>query len=274
MALLIVIFGVTSIAAFFYFVQDRIIYLPQAYARPHGQILAQELRTGRKNRLLSFQTSQGQQQAVYFGEDRAQKVWLMFGGNGARALDWLALIRRVPVEADVGFLLIDYPGYGWSEGRPDPRTIQQSVAGALLLLADEWELPLDDLEKSLSCMGHSLGAAVALEVAVERGVREVVVISPFTTMAAMAERVVGKPIAYLLRHRFDNVKSLQALQKNEQARVVMFHGEEDKMIPYAMGQSLGRDFAGLVTFHPVQQAGHNDILSHIDGQLIQLLAAE
>lgn len=270
---LTVIFGVLAIGGFFYFIQDRVIYLPQLYARPAEQILSQELRTGRQGRVLSFQTSQGQQCALYVGKDRAKKVWLMFGGNGARALDWLAVIHRVPVDTDVGFLLVDYPGYGWCEGRPDPQTIQENVKGAVVLLADEWRLDVAGVETRLSCLGHSLGAAVALEAGAKMNVREVVAISPFTSMQAMANRVVGKPISFLLRHRFDNVKSLQHLQQETGVKVVMFHGLEDQIVPVSMGQALGLQFADVVEFHEVPQAGHNDILAFIDEDIIKLLGA-
>ncbi len=273
MVLATVIFGVLAIGGFFYFIQDHVIYLPQAYARQPERILSQELRAGRQSRLLSFQTSQGQQQAIYFGKERPEKVWLMFGGNGARALDWLSIIHQVPVSVDVGYLLVDYPGYGWCEGKADPEAIQENVVGAVAMLADEWGVSVSDLQMSVSCMGHSLGAAVALEAGARMKVREVVVISAFTSMQAMADQVVGRPISFLLRHRFDNVKSLQRLQQAGGVKVVMFHGEEDGIVPVSMGQSLGHQFADLVTFHPVPQAGHNDILSFIDADIIKLLGA-
>lgn len=272
MVLVTVIFGVLAIGGFFYFIQDRVIYLPQAYARQAEKILAQEGRTGRPNRLLSFRTSQGEQQAVYFGQDRPRKLWLMFGGNGAQALDWLPMIHQVPTSVDAGFLLVDYPGYGWCEGKPDPVAIQESIAKAMGLLAEEWGMPVDELQRSVSCLGHSLGAAVALEAAARMEVAEVLVVSPFTSMQAMADRLVGKPISYLLRHRFDNVKSLQRLHENKAARVMMFHGGEDEIVPVAMGRDLGERFDGLVEFHEIDGAGHNDILSFIDTDIISLLS--
>lgn len=261
-----------AIGAFFYIIQDRAIYFPQSYRSEPARILSQERRAGRANRLLSFRTSQGQQRALYIGEDSAKKVWLMFGGNGARGLDWLPLIHSVPEATDVGFLLIDYPGYGWCEGSPDPQSIQDNVEGALFALAKEWKMERKELNKRVSCLGHSLGSAVALEAAARIGVREVVVISPFTNMLDMAKRIVGRPICYLLRHRFDNVKSLQRLEQVKGVQVMLFHGGEDRAIPVSMGRELSERFNGLVEYHEISGAGHNDILSYLNDELVEKLS--
>ncbi|NOY00413.1 MAG: alpha/beta fold hydrolase, partial [Verrucomicrobia bacterium] len=235
-------------------------------------VSALDIRPGRESRVLNFKTSQGKQTAVYLGKKQPKKLWMMFGGNGALALDWLHLIMRVPSEADVGFLLVDYPGYGWCEGNPNPERIQESVDAALLTLAGEWEVPVDELKKSLSCFGHSLGAAVALEAAARMEVREVVVVSSFTSMQAMAEKMVGNPTAYLLRHRFDNVKSLQLLQEIEGVKVLMFHGNSDRMIPVSMSQELGGEFDDIVEYHEVEGAGHNDIFGFIGEDIARVLS--
>jgi len=266
------LFGVIAIGAYFYFIQDRVIYLRRAYSLQPEQVRSLDVRSGGESRVLSFQTSQGQQLAAYFGRDRPAKIWMMFGGNGALALDWVDVILRVPGDEDVGFLLVDYPGYGWCEGKPDPETIQESIDAALTTLADQWEMPVSELQMSLSCLGHSLGAAVALEAAARMEVQEVVAISSFTSMQALAENVVGRPTSLLLRHRFDNVKSLQRLQQIDGAKVLMFHGKTDRMIPVSMGQALEKQFSDIVEYHEIDGAGHNDIFAFIGEDIVGVLS--
>ena len=169
-------------------------------------------------------------------------------------------------------MLVDYPGYGWCEGNPNPERIQESIDAALVTLAGEWEVNANDLQSTLSWFGHSLGAAVALEAAARMEVQEVVVVSSFTSMQAMAERMVGNPAAYLLRHRFDNVKSLQRLQEIEGVKVQMFHGSSDRMIPVSMSQELGKEFENIVEYHEVEGAGHNDIFSFIGNDIARMLS--
>jgi len=56
----------------------------------------------------------------------------------------------------------------------------------------------------VSLLGHSLGAAAALQAGAVIPARQILLIAPFTSMRAMAKRSVGVPLAYLLRHDFDN----------------------------------------------------------------------
>ncbi len=266
------VFGKIAIAGYLYFAQDKVIYLKRSYDIEPKAVLVLDIRPGWKSQVLDFQTSQGRQRAVYLGREKPQKLWMMFGGNGALALDWLDVIMRVSSEESVGFLLVDYPGYGWCEGNPNPETIQENVDAALIALAGGWEMPVDELKGSLSCLGHSLGAAVALEAAARMEVHEVVVVSSFTSMQAMAEKLVGNPTAYLLRHRFDNVKSLQCLQKIEGAKVLMFHGNSDGMIPVSMSQELEKEFDDIVEYHEVEGAGHNDIFGFIGEDIARVLS--
>ena len=60
------------------------------------------------------------------GNDSVQRVWVLFGGNAGLALDWLGLLTQVN-SPGVGFLLIDYPGYGACEGSASPETIRSST---------------------------------------------------------------------------------------------------------------------------------------------------
>jgi pimeloyl-ACP methyl ester carboxylesterase len=128
-----------------------------------------------------------------------------------------------------------------------------------------------ELAKRSIGLGHSLGCAVALESANRHGWSEVVAISPFTSMKAMARRQVGSVLAAFLRHHYDNEVALdELLVSNSNSRVTIFHGENDALIPITMGQSLAeRDESGeKVVFIGVPRAGHNDIIMHLEVELM------
>lgn len=269
-----IVLGVVTFAGFFYLTQNRLIYLPRTYEIKPGEALPLNAGNGRKSRLLEFQTSQGQQVAAYVGKEHPKKIWLMCGGNGALALDWLPTLRTVLANEDVGYLLVDYPGYGWCEGNPTPETIQESIAGALSSLAGEWGVEGDEIQKRMSCLGHSLGAAVVLEASARMKVKEIVVISPFTSMQEMAGLVVSKMASPFVRHQYDNVKSLQRLKGIDGVKVVLFHGQADSIIPVSMGQSLKHEFSQMIEYHEVPSAGHNDIFSYIHKDLVGLLGGQ
>ncbi|MCA1764735.1 MAG: hypothetical protein LC633_00515 [Desulfobulbaceae bacterium] len=123
--------------------QHRLIYYPRSYV---GKPPLPE-----RGEVLGYNTGQGRQAAFYLppAGDPGQvpgRLWLMFGGNASLALDWLGLIKDFP-DPEAAFLLVDYPGYGRSEGRPGPAAILESAETALLALAAHLGAPPADLER-------------------------------------------------------------------------------------------------------------------------------
>src|SRR4029077_4753988 len=112
--------------------QRRFIYFPLRYSTTELQeaksIGTQEIR---------FRTSQGNQTAFFWQtEDSAaapKKLGLVLGGKGDLAVAWLDLVRAFPSPC-TAFLLVDYPGYGICQGKPNPRTILENAEGALQTL--------------------------------------------------------------------------------------------------------------------------------------------
>jgi hypothetical protein len=151
--------------------QRRFIYFPLRYSTTELQgaksIGTQEIR---------FRTSQGNQTAFFWQtEDSAaapKNLWLVFGGNGDLALAWLNLVRAFP-SPYTAFLLVDYPGYGICQGKPNPRTILENAEGALQTLL-KWKGWIAEVD-ALCVLGHSLGGAVALQFAAGHSVRKIVV---------------------------------------------------------------------------------------------------
>lgn len=244
--------------------QAGMIYFPQAYAA--GELAEME-RQGLTR--IDFETKQGAQAAFYKApaEGPPDKVWLVFGGNGARSADYLDLASH----ERYGYYFIDYPGYGACSGRPGPKRIDAQVGAAVAALARSLGVPRDELHEKLGVFGHSIGAAVALRAAVAFGAEEVVIVSPFTSMKAMAELAVGKLLSNALLHRFDNVGALgELVAARPGVQVALFHGTADEIVPFSMGEALAGRFPDNVTFQPVAGSGHNDIVAR---QLRPLAAA-
>jgi pimeloyl-ACP methyl ester carboxylesterase len=197
-------------------------------------------------------------------------VWLLFGGNGARALDWVDLAPDV--SADVGLLLVDYPGYGANAGRPSPDSILAGVEGAATALASHLGRSPRELAPRVGVAGHSLGAAVALAYAAKHPVRAIILLSPFTSMLAMARQTVGWPWYHVLNHRFDNLaRAAEIRAKSVPPRAVVLHGEADALIPVSMGRAvaaaLGAEFVALPT------ADHDNVIAMARERMVAELSA-
>lgn len=244
--------------------QSRLIYYPRPYQE--RDIDALRKAGGRK---LDYRTPQGNQSAFYIppltgAKDQPHRFWLCFAGNGSLALDWLYSMGSW--DRSCGYLLVDYPQYGFCEGKPNPASIRESSLAAVKRLAEELQVSIDDLKPKLSVIGHSIGCAAALMIADDLDLKRAVLISPFTTMTEMGRRLLGWPLCHLNRHKFDNRTHLAAIVKKG-ARVTIFHGLEDENIPISMSRELAGAHSDAVKLIEVAGAGHNDIMGIAETQI-------
>jgi len=233
--------------------QQWMIYHPRSYPEPSppAGLLPVE-----------YATSQGRQTAFYLPPktgSEAEDLWLLLGGNGALALDWLELVRDFP-DRRAAFLLLDYPGYGYCQGRPAPETILESAETSLAALAAKLETEPNEIQARLKVMGHSLGSAAALLYAGRHPVQRLVLISPFTSLKEMAALIVGPLLSRTLLHDYDNRGRLrEVLAQKSITPITIIHGNHDKVVPVAMG----RELAGLsprIEYLEIERGDHNYIL--------------
>jgi pimeloyl-ACP methyl ester carboxylesterase len=237
--------------------QSKLIYYPKPYG--HAELEDAGTRGGRR---IEATTSQGRQTAFYLPSRKAPSqppefLWLVFGGNGSLALDYFP--EAAFWDARFGYLFVDYPGYGLCEGSPNPARIEESIVALTGKL--QGELHWDDAEfrARTGVIGHSLGCAAGLIAADRLQLRRAVLCAPFTTMTDMAKRVLGWPLCYINRHRFDNIARLTAILPRG-AQVRIFHGHDDSAIPVSMSRKLAAMFPQNVRFTEVPDCGHNEVV--------------
>jgi uncharacterized protein len=249
-----------------WFFQEKLIYPAPRYFEAE----LRELRPG----IVALRDPKDREAIVGFyrpplAGGEPQHLWLAFGGNGDLALRWEALLAPAATNG-TGFLMVEYPGYGAHPGSPSPDSLLAGSERALRLLAEHLKLQPSELEARASVLGYSIGSAVALEYAAAHPVQRIVLVAPFTSMLEMARRTVGAPLCHLLRHRYDNVQSLERIRRRGMPPLSILHGEADSLIPHQMGRRLA-DLVPGSHFELVPAAGHGDVVDLGQDRLHALL---
>ena len=187
--------------------------------------------------------------------DRADHVLIAFHGNADLArflVPWAQAVTRV---ASVAVLLPELRGYDGLPGRPTYQDAARDARAARHFVARQLEVSDD----RVAYFGHSLGSAIAAELAAESLPFALLLQSPFSSARAMARRmaVPGLSLFWPLvsRVHYDTERRVRSLA----APVSVAHGTRDMIVPARMGRAVydaaGRKGALLL----VPGAGHNDI---------------
>lgn len=169
-------------------------------------------------------------------------------GNGGNISHRGAHIRAVRA-AGSSILVIDYRGYGRSEGSPSEEGLYRDAVAAYRFVRNKG-FPAG----RIVVHGESLGTSVAVDLAAREPVSGVVLEAPFTSASDVAGHVLPL-LGPLLVRSFNTKAKIPALR----APLLVIHGEEDEIIPFAMGRKLFELAPEPKQFWAVPGAGHNDI---------------
>ncbi len=172
-----------------------------------------------------------------------------FGGN-AEEVSWLVDVAGR--FAGWSLLLVNYRGYGESEGRPGEKELFQDA----LAIYDYAKLRPDVNPDRIVAMGRSLGSGVAVHLAAHRPLRGVVLVSPYDSIAEVGRRHYPfLPVSLMLRHRFDSL----ALAPKVDASLLCLVATEDRIIPAAHSRVLFEAWRGAKTWREVPRSDHDGI---------------
>jgi len=186
----------------------------------------------------------------WFPVEGDNPVVVHFHGNAGNISHRLDLVSQL-LKNKLQNFLVDYRGFGKSDGRPSEKGLyMDGVAAYDHLVRKEGILPRD-----IVLHGHSIGAAVAVEVALNREVRSVILESAFTSTRDMAETM---PLFSILSPLFPaNYANLQKISHLRTPKLII-HGELDEMVPFSMGERLFNAAKEPKYFFRVEGGGHNN----------------
>ena len=184
--------------------------------------------------------------------DSSNRLVLYFKGNGGNVGNSEKMARTF---TDLGFdvLSMDYRGYGKSKG--------DLFEAALLDDALRWyDWATEQAYPEIRVVGWSMGSAFSSHLAANRPVDHLIHFAPFKSVLDMGTRsfpfIPEFLSAIVIDYPFRN--DLKLASANLQSYTI-YHGTDDRIVPFASGTALAEYLGDKVKLFPVRGATHNSV---------------
>ncbi len=167
------------------------------------------------------------------------------GGNISHRLQTLQILNKVGAST----LIIDYHGYGRSEGRPSEQGTYEDALAAWAFLTET-----KTSAANIVIFGRSLGGAVAVWLAAKVNPAGLILESTFTSLTDLAHHHYPLlPVGFISRYKYDSM----ALAPKITSPALVLHSRADTIVPFDLGVGLFDALPGEKSFLEMQ-GGHND----------------
>lgn len=164
----------------------------------------------------------------YLPHTDSQRVLLFFHGNGgniSHRYDSLQIFHQLGLNV----LIIDYRGYGLSEGTPSEEGLYRDARAAWSYLVNERGFK----SEQIVVFGRSLGGAVAAHLAAEVKPAGLILESTFASSRDMAS-VMFPLLSKVIYVRYDFNTAARLTERT--CPLLMLHSPQDEVIPFASGR--------------------------------------
>ncbi len=183
----------------------------------------------------------------------ATRTLLIFHGNAgniSHRLEWIRMLHDLGCHV----LIVDYRGYGKSEGSPFEEGLYRDARAAHVW----WARERSGAGESLVIMGESLGGSVAVDLAAQTNPAGLILQSTFSSAWDMAKTMLPLGVLQPLTSiHFDSVSKMSRIRCPK----LVIHGDRDEIVPFRLGRKLYDAAPPPKWFYKVPGAGHNDLVS-------------
>ena len=237
--------GVTILVLWFQ-LEKRFLFFPVA------ELLYTPSDAGLEYEHVPFQTSDGLTLQGWFipgGADSGSNItWLWFHGNGGNIGHRIGELALAHHRTGANIFIFDYRGYGESQGSPSEKGTYLDSRAVMEYLSSRSDVD----QNRVAFLGHSLGAAVAVELSITQPPMAMVLVSPFASVRDMAPPF--PPVRWLVRNHYDSISRIRGLN----VPVLVLHGDLDEIIPISQGRKLYEAANEPKRFQVLEGAAHND----------------
>ncbi|MCP4623333.1 MAG: alpha/beta hydrolase [bacterium] len=228
---------------FLYLLQEKLIFLPQPTPPENRDRFAPHELTIDHNDI----TLHGW--FVHKTVSKSRPLIIYYGGNAEEASHNLWELEPYPTDS---FLFMNYRGYGRSQGRPGEKALCKDALFIFDYIVATYMIDPDHI----ILIGRSLGTGVAAHVAHQRQVRGIILITPFDSLADVAQKHYPVfPVKLMLRHPFNSA----ALAPDIKTPALILVAADDEIVPPKSAYALAERWGGAQEVVTIENATHNDI---------------
>lgn len=238
---------VTGISIF----QERLVFAPPPVPATQGRGATRvDFASSPDQPLFAFVVS-----PTYTDSATAHRFIFVLHGNADLADSWIEWGQEVSARTGWSVFIPEYRGYGGLPGYPTGDGVLQDSRAALRYLGATYGARPNDVV----FYAHSLGTALASQLADESGARALILEAPMTSVLAVGERSFGPPISWFLPlvSRIDLAPIAHV--PRVRAPVWVAFGDRDAVVPPSMPRAVYAAAAHRGQLLVVSGAGHNDV---------------
>ena len=153
---------------------------------------------------------------------------VIFGHGNAELIDFCAEELKFFTRIGIGVLLIEYPGYGRSEGSPSQKSITHAFNEGYKYLVSRKDVD----PHRIILFGRSLGGGAVCALASNKPSCALILQSSFTSVKSFTARFLAP--GFMVRDPFDNLSVVSRYA----GPVLIIHGKNDDIIPFSHGKAL------------------------------------
>ena len=189
--------------------------------------------------------------SLLFTQKNAKHLILYFHGNAGSLENWGHVASEISAQCKDHVWIIDYPGYGKSEG---------SIRSEKQLL-DLTEKFFEEAKKKFPSIqivvyGRSIGSGPAAWLAAQKNL-PLILETPYASFSQLASELAPWFPSFLRRYSFETSQWLDKFSNP----LLILHGGRDEVIPVAHGKQISKNVKNSRFVH-IQNGTHNDLSTY------------
>jgi uncharacterized protein len=170
-------------------------------------------------------------------------------GNGGAVNSW-GEIAGVYLQNQYDFFILDYRGYGKSEGKISS---EKQFLSDIQFVYDSLKKKYE--EQKITIIGYSIGTGPAAYLASANHPRQLILKAPYYNLPDLAKQYLSVVPAFAVRYKFDTNNYLTGVK----CPVYIFHGDQDEIINTGSSYKLKKSFKPADSLYILHGQAHNGI---------------